>query len=86
MTQWYYPWVMALKAITVKLTRSAYVKVTRVAKSRGLTQSAVIREAIEGLKDPPAQSFLEAAGKAVGSVDGPEDLSTNPAHLEGYGL
>ena len=85
MTQWYDAG-MALKAITVKLTRSAYVKVSRVAKSRGLTQSAVIREAIDALKEPAAQSFLEAAGDAVGSVDGPRDLSTNPAHMEGYGL
>ncbi len=84
-TQWYDP-RMALKAITVKLSRSAYVKVSRVAKSRGLTQSAVIREAIEGLKEPRPQSFLEAAGEAVGSVEGPDDLSTNPARLEGYGL
>jgi uncharacterized protein len=61
---------MALKAITVKLTRSAYVKVSRVAKSRGLTQSAVIREAIDALREPAAQSFLEAAGDAVeGLVD-----------------
>ena len=77
---------MALKAITVKLSRSAYVKVSRVAKSRGLTQSAVIREAIEGLKEPRGQTFLEAAADAIGSVEGPEDLSTNAAHLEGYGL
>ena len=77
---------MSLKAITVKLPRSAYVKVSRVARSRGLTQSAVIREAIDGLKEPPAQTFLDAAGDAVGSVDGPADLSTNPGHLEGYGL
>lgn len=85
MTQWYDD-RMALKAITVKLPRSACVKISRLARSRGLTQSAVIREAIAGLKEPAAQTFLEAAGDAVGCVDGPADLSTNPIHLEGYGL
>ena len=77
---------MQLKAITVKLSRSAYVKVSRVARSRGITQSEVIRAAIDGLAEPRAQSLLDAAGPAVGSVDGPDDLSTNSAHLEGYGL
>jgi predicted transcriptional regulator len=77
---------MALKAITVKLPRSAYVKVSRLARSQGTTQSAVIREAIDRLQEPSPQTFLEAAGDAVGSIDGPADLSTNPAHLEGYGL
>ena len=86
MTQWYYLEDMTLKAITVKLSRSAYVKVSRVARSRGVTQSAVIRDAIEALDEPPAQKFLEVAGSAVGSVEGPSDLSTNPAYLEGYGL
>ena len=73
---------MTLRAITVKLSRSAYVKVSRVARSRGVTQSAVIRAAIEALEEPASQKFLEVAGDAVGSVDGPSDLSTNPAWLE----
>lgn len=77
---------MALKAITVKLSQSAYVKVSRLARSRGVTQSAVIRAAIDGLKDAREPTFLEAAGDAVGCVSGPKDLSMNPAHLEGYGL
>ena len=85
MTRWYYP-PMTLKAITVKVSRSAYVKISRVARSRGLTQSEVIREAIEGLRELPSLSLLEAAGDAVGSVEGPSDLSTNRASLEGYGL
>lgn len=77
---------MSLKAITVKIGRSAYVKVARVAKRRGVTASAVVREAIENLEEPTAMSFCEAAGDAVGSVEGPVDLSTNPKYLEGYGL
>lgn len=30
-------------------------------------------------------SFLEAAQDWIGCVEAPEDLSTNPAHMEGFG-
>ena len=42
---------------------------------------APVREALEP-KEVSPQSFLEAAGPTVGSVDGPADLSTNDEHLE----
>ncbi|MEB3210593.1 MAG: hypothetical protein VKL39_04535 [Leptolyngbyaceae bacterium] len=32
-----------------------------------------------------AVSFLEAAGNYIGCVEGLEDLSTNPAYMDGYG-
>ena len=33
----------------------------------------------------PEVSFLEAAHEFIGCVEGPGDLSTNPAYMEGYG-
>jgi hypothetical protein len=30
-------------------------------------------------------SFLEAAHKFIGSLEGPGDLSTNPKYMDGYG-
>ncbi|MGB3297741.1 MAG: DUF2281 domain-containing protein [Phormidesmis sp.] len=31
------------------------------------------------------QSFFEAAKDVIGTVEGPSDLATNPAYMEGYG-
>lgn len=33
----------------------------------------------------PGISALEAAGDLIGCVEGPEDLSTNPEYLKGFG-
>lgn len=35
--------------------------------------------------ETPSVSFLEAAHEFIGCVEGPGDLSTNPAYMEGYG-
>ena len=37
-------------------------------------------------QEQPRVSVLEAAGDLIGSLEGgPEDLSSNPKYLEGYG-
>jgi hypothetical protein len=33
----------------------------------------------------PGISALESAGELIGCVEGPEDLSTNPEYLKGFG-
>lgn len=38
------------------------------------------------LPSPLAEvSFAQAAQKYIGTAEGPEDLSTNPDHMAGYG-
>jgi hypothetical protein len=43
----------------------------------------------EAVEDEPIEaepgSFLEAAGDLTGSVEGPNDLATNPKYMEEYG-
>ena len=34
---------------------------------------------------PGQISFVQAAQQYLGCAEGPEDLSTNPRHMEGYG-
>jgi Arc/MetJ-type ribon-helix-helix transcriptional regulator len=78
-----------VKTISLKLPEGLHRKVIRAAKSRGLNQSEVVREAIEqwlvSQNGTQPKSALELAGDAVGSLKGPVDLSVNSKHLEGFG-
>jgi hypothetical protein len=55
-----------------------------------MAKSDIVRRAIEfyltqkGHTTKPASIYL-LSQDLCGSIDGPEDLSENPAHLEGYG-
>ena len=61
------------------------------AKRRGVSQVALVREAIEAsLRMPGAACgpwLFEQISDLIGVAnDGPSDLATNPAHMEGFGL
>ncbi len=78
-----------MKTISLKLPDSLHAKLNRVARQRGRSKSDVVRTAIEehlnGEKSPACGSFLEAARKWIGCVEGPGDLSTNAKHMGGFG-
>jgi predicted transcriptional regulator len=75
-----------LKTLSIKVPASVSARVVKLARSRGATISAVVREAIEQYAPADKPSFAEAAKAWVGSVDGgPGDLATNPRHLKGFG-
>lgn len=78
-----------MKLISLKLPEEVATELDDVARGRSMSRSRVIREAVAEYLGrshaPQAGSALALAGDLVGSVDGPGDLTTNPAHLEGYG-
>lgn len=74
-----------MKTWTIKVPPELDAKVARLARRRGASRSQIVREALERLLDEPAESMVDRAGKLVGSVSGPEDLASNPRHLEGFG-
>lgn len=75
-----------MKTVSLKLPASLGVKLERAAKKTGLSKSEVVRAALERfLQTERPMSALELAGGLVGSCEGPEDLSTNPKYLEGFG-
>jgi hypothetical protein len=86
---WYYPKAMPTKTISLKLPEALSAKLTRAAREQGQSKSAVARTALEAslteAPAPPAGSLLEAMGDAIGCVDGPSDLSTNPKYMDGFG-
>jgi hypothetical protein len=73
--------------VSLKIPPALHSAVEEMAKRRGVSKSALIREALERyLGAPPAKgSFLALAKDYAGCVDGPPDLSSNAEHLEGYG-
>ena len=75
--------------ITLKLPERLAARLRVAVRTRGSTQSAVVREALEAHLDqgvPDGRgSVLDLARDLAGSVAGPPDLSTNRRHMRGYG-
>jgi len=78
-----------MKTIAIKLPDDLLARIRDAAMKRGETRSAVMREALQeyfsGKKDQNDLSCLDLAGDLVGSMEGPPDLSTNQAYMNGYG-
>ncbi|GJL56230.1 MAG: hypothetical protein NPIRA02_33620 [Nitrospirales bacterium] len=78
-----------MKTVSFKLDDALSTKLIAVSKHSGLTQSDIVREALEiYLSVPnglPQGSALDLAKDLVGCLTGPKDLSTNKAHLDGFG-
>ena len=78
-----------MKAISIKLPDPLFHDLAQRAKSSASTQSEVIRTALAAYlrNDPQAStaSSAERGSRWVGMDQGPEDLSTNPDHLRGFG-
>jgi hypothetical protein len=81
----------ATERFEMRVTPSQKEKIRRLAQRKGLTQKAAVLEAVEreltenGDSETSSGSVLEMTEDLCGSVEGPEDLSTNPKHMEDYG-
>ena len=75
-----------MRPISIKLTKELEQLLDELARARGVSRSAVVREALQAYAaSPTADSVTASAGELVGSLDGPRDLSSNPKHLRGFG-
>lgn len=78
-----------MKTLTMKLGDALAAKVLALAKRRGTTRSAVVRDAItaciEKRRGAPMGSALALAKDLAGCVTGPADLSSNQTHLRRFG-
>jgi Arc/MetJ-type ribon-helix-helix transcriptional regulator len=75
----------AMRTVSFKLPADTDRALDDLARRRGSSRSAVIREAVEALARGEKRSVTELAGDLVGSVRGPGDLSTNPDYMDGFG-
>jgi hypothetical protein len=78
-----------MRTITLKLPDGLAARVSATVRRRGVSTSALVREALEerlgGGKRDRAGSCLDLAGDLAGVLEGPADLSSNARHLKGYG-
>jgi len=74
-----------MRTVSFKLPSELDDAIDELARSRGASRSAVVREALESLAKRKKRSVTALAGDLVGSVEGPADLATNKKHMTGYG-
>lgn len=81
-----------MRSLSLKVSENLDRGIADLAARRGISKSALIREAVSDLiarerapEPNGGKSFLALAEDLAGTLDGPEDLSTNPDYLNGYG-
>ena len=79
-----------MRPISIKLPKHLEALLDELARTRGLSRSAVVREALKAYAassaaGPIVGSVTESAGELVGALDGPRDLSTASKHMRGFG-
>jgi metal-responsive CopG/Arc/MetJ family transcriptional regulator len=78
-----------MTVVMCKLPKKLAAKLDRAAKTERRSKQALVREAIEQrLKTKrhsagtPGYEFIK---HLIGTLEGPSDLGTNPAHMKGFG-
>ena len=78
-----------MSTLTLKVSEALNTELSSYSKKMGISKSEIVREAIvEYLTRDDVKiegSFLDLAEDLAGSVDAPEDLSSNKKYLESYG-
>lgn len=75
--------------ISLKMPRRLALEVSEAARRRGVSRSALIREALEAFlraeRADEAVSALSLAADLAGAFAGPADLSANRGYMRGFG-
>ncbi len=78
-----------MKTVSIKLQPELDRELSAAAKARGTTKSDLVRDMLKiylaSAGGPQPGSCLERWGSLVGSVEGPEDLSTNKQYMADFG-
>ncbi len=74
----------------MKLTPEQKEKIKILARRRGVSQKQAVLDLVEQetrefSETAPEKSFLNGIEHLSGAADGPDDLSTNPDYLDGFG-
>lgn len=77
------------KTLSFKIPDALESDLTEIAREQGISKSDVVREALvnhcRGERPVSKASALALVDDLVGSLEGPEDLSSNPRHLDDLG-
>jgi len=74
-----------MRTVSFTLPEDLDEKLDRLALDRGVSRSTFVREGIGAIGSHDSISVTALAGELAGSVDGPDDLSSNRDHLCDYG-
>lgn len=78
-----------MDTLTLKIPKELKTKLNRLAKEKGVSQSEIVRKALQDFISDDAfrldGAFLDFAEDLAGSIEGPSQLSTDKKYLEGYG-
>lgn len=78
----------ATERFEINVTPTQMAKIEQLAEQEQMTQKEAVLRAVGralGEEEGGSESVLALTDDLCGSVDGPEDLSTNPEHMEDYG-
>ena len=76
--------IEGLKALSM-LEQQEVLDFVEFLQSKSLRSRGQRRIETQPSEDERGVSFLEAAERYIGCVEGPGDLSTNPTYMDGYG-
>jgi metal-responsive CopG/Arc/MetJ family transcriptional regulator len=75
-----------LESISIKITKTLSARVSKLAKSRNVSRTEIVRDALEAYTQKTRVSFTSSVGDLRGCLKHlPSDLSSNPKYLKGYG-
>ena len=74
-----------VKTLTVKLPDPLFVEISRAAEERNVPKSEIVRERLEQAGTSGSSLWSRMEDLVLSDDDVPQDLSSNKAHLDGYG-
>jgi metal-responsive CopG/Arc/MetJ family transcriptional regulator len=75
-----------MSIVSLKMPDELASQLAAAAKKRGLSRSALLREALNAyLHGASTGSAAELVDDLIGAFRGPKDLSHHPKHMEGFG-
>jgi len=78
-----------VKTLTLKLPVALDARLSKLARQRGTTKSALVRDALSALLENgralKGVTAFDLAKDLCGCLEGPGDLSRNKKHLEDFG-
>ncbi|HLT48239.1 MAG TPA: hypothetical protein VK002_13475 [Rubricoccaceae bacterium] len=75
----------APSTLTIRLTARQREAVRRLAAREGVSEEEAVLRAVEQASEAAGPSAYDLIKPFIGSFEGPSDLSTNKAYMEGYG-
>jgi metal-responsive CopG/Arc/MetJ family transcriptional regulator len=74
--------------VSLKVPEELAARLAAAARRRGMTRSALVRDALESYLQrvgPGSGSAADLARDLIGVVEGPRDLSERSRHMNGFG-